>query len=155
MPKNKYTEKDYIDKCKDLNLEYVGNHKEMKKGTMVDFICLKHKDKGVQSKDWSHFKVYTYGCSYCSGRGKTNIDIIPLIKDKNVELVSEYIGNEKPIKCKCKKCGNLWTTLPKVLMTNGSGCPECGIQSRAEKRRKTHTQFAPKTRRCRYSAPRC
>lgn len=93
---------------------------------MIDFICKKHNSKGIQSKDWSHFKTYTYGCSYCSGRGKTNKDIIPLIKNKDVQLVSQYTGSEKPIKCKCRKCNNEWVTLPKVLTTNGSGCPVCG-----------------------------
>lgn len=137
----KYTEKDYIEKCLSIGLEYVGCHKEPKLGTMIDFICPKHRDKGVQSKDWSHFKTYTYGCSYCSGRGKTNKDIIPLIKNKDVELISQYTGNEKPIKCKCKKCGNEWTTLPKVLITNGSGCPVCGREKANRAEAKTKEQF--------------
>ena len=34
--KNKYTEKDYINKCNELNLIYVGNHKAKKVGTMID-----------------------------------------------------------------------------------------------------------------------
>ena len=137
----KYTENDYIQKCVDIGLEYVGNHKVPKLGTMIDFICPKHSNKGIQSKDWSHLKTYTYGCSYCSGRGKTNEDIIPLIKDKNVELISEYLGNEKPINCRCKKCGNEWTTLPKVLVTNGSGCPKCGKEKAVKAETKTREQF--------------
>lgn len=108
---------------------------------MIDFICPKHRDKGVQSKDWSHLKTYTFGCSYCSGRGKTNDDIIPLIKNKDVELTSQYRGNEKPIDCKCKKCGNEWTTLPKVLITNGSGCPKCGKEKAVKAETKTKEQF--------------
>ena len=139
--KIKYTENDYIKKCIDVDLEYIGNHKEQKLGTMIDFICPRHIDKGVQSKDWSHFKTYTYGCSYCSGRGKTNKDIIPLIKNKDVELISEYQGNEKPIKCRCKKCKNEWTTLPKALITNGSGCPKCGKEKAIKAETKTKEQF--------------
>lgn len=139
--KIKYTENDYIQKCIGIGLEYVGNHKVPKLGTMIDFICPKHRDKGVQSKDWSHLKTYTFGCSYCSGRGKTNDDIIPLIKNKDVELTSQYRGNEKPIDCKCKKCGNEWTTLPKVLITNGSGCPKCGKEKAVKAETKTKEQF--------------
>lgn len=137
----KYTENDYIDKCISMGLEYVGNHKVQKLGTMIDFICPKHRDKGIQSKDWSHFKTYTYGCSYCSGRGKTNVDIIPLIKNKDVELISEYVGNEKSIDCRCRKCGYKWTTLPKVLITNGSGCPKCGREKATKSETKTKDQF--------------
>lgn len=120
----------------------MGTHKEGKLGTMIEFICKKHKDKGIQSKDWSHFKTYTYGCSYCSGRGKTNKDIIPYIKNKDVELISEYEGNEKPINCKCKKCNHIWTTLPKVLITNGSGCPVCGKQKAIKSETKSQEQFS-------------
>ena len=36
--KNKYTEKDYINKCNELNLIYVENHKQIKVGTIIDFI---------------------------------------------------------------------------------------------------------------------
>ena len=137
----KYTEQDYIKKCNEFNVEYIGNHKEKKLGTVIDFICKKHRDKGIQSVDWSHFRTYKYGCRYCSGRGKTTQDIVPLIKNKDVQLISEYIGNEKPITCKCKKCGNIWTTLPKTLITNGAGCPICGKAKASLSERKTHNQF--------------
>lgn len=137
----KYTEQDYIDKCKEFDVEYIGNHKEHKVGTVIDFICNKHRNKGIQSSDWSHFHTYKYGCKYCSGRGKTTEDIIPLIKNKDVMLISEYTGNEKPIDCKCKKCGNIWTTLPKVLITNGSGCPVCGRIKASLNESKSHDDF--------------
>ena len=138
---NKYTENDYIDKCNELHLTYKGFSKHKKKGVMISFICPIHSDKGIQTKDWSHFKSYAKGCSYCTGRHKTNDEVQRDIKDKNVELISEYFGNEKPIKCRCKLCGNIWTTLPKVLVTNGSGCPTCGIQKRSKSRMKTHDDF--------------
>ena len=108
---------------------------------MIDFICDKHRDKGIQSKDWSHFKTYKRGCIYCSGRGKTNKDIVLLIKNKDVELISDYKGNEKPITCRCKECNNIWETLPKVLITNGSGCPNCGKLKATKNRTKTQEQF--------------
>ncbi len=137
----KYTEQDYINKCNEFDVEYIGNHKGKKVGTIIDFICKKHRDKGIQSVDWSHFHTYKYGCKYCSGRGKNTKDIISLIKNKDVQLISEYIGNEKPITCKCKKCGNTWTTLPKILITNGSGCPICGREKANLNETKSHKQF--------------
>lgn len=139
--KKNYTEDDYVDKCKELNVTFVGTHKESDKGTMIDYICNKHKDKGVQSCDWGHFRIHKKSCPYCSGRYKTNADILPLIKHKNVELISEYIGNEKPITCKCKVCNNVWTTLPKVLISNGSGCPKCGKEKAIKGETKTHCEF--------------
>lgn len=141
MSKIVYTENDYKTKCKELNLEYIGIHKEKKKGTMIEFICPKHRNKGMQSVDWSHFKLAKLGCPYCYGKYKTKDDIIPFIKDKNVELISEYQGSEKPINCKCKKCGNVWTTIPKVLTTNGSGCPQCGKERAIKSETKTRQQF--------------
>lgn len=137
----KYTVQDYINKCKELNNEFCGTHKEEHKGTMIDYICNKHRDKGVQTCDWSHYRLYKKSCPYCSGRYKTTEDIIPLIKDPNVEIISEYLGNEKPIICRCKICGHIWTTSSKVLITNGSGCPECGKLKRAESRKKSYEQF--------------
>lgn len=80
--RKKYTEQDYINKCDELDLIYISNHKEIKKGTMIHFICKKHKTKGIQIKDWSHFRTYKYGCSYCSGRNKTTEEISNEIKMK-------------------------------------------------------------------------
>lgn len=137
----KYTEQDYKEKCESLNLEYIGYHREKKKGTIIHFICPIHKDKGIQEKDWSHFRTYTYGCSYCSGRGKTTEEIQSIVKNKDVEIISEYKGNEKPISCKCRKCGNMWTTLPKTLITNGAGCPICGRRKANRSEMKSHEQF--------------
>lgn len=138
---NKYTEQDYIKKCNELNLIYVGYHKEKKLGTVIDFICKKHKDKGVQSKDWSHFRNYTYGCPYCSGRYKTNKEIYKEMNNENIELLTEYKGSEKPITCRCKICGYIWTTIPKVLTTNKSGCPKCGREKATKAETKTREQF--------------
>lgn len=99
---------------------------EKKKGAMIQYICNNHKDKGVQETDFSHLHNYKYGCPYCSGRKKTTEEIQNEIKNEDVVLISEYMGNEKPIKCKCKKCNYEWITQPKVLITNGAGCPKCG-----------------------------
>lgn len=142
--KKKYTEEDYIKKCEEFGMEYIGYHKD-KHGkstcTFIDFICPHHRDKGIQSITWGHFRTYRLGCPYCAGRYKTTKDIIPLIKNKNVEVISEYKGNEKPIKCRCKICGHEWTTVTKVLTTNGSGCPKCGRLNADNSRRKTQEQF--------------
>lgn len=137
----KYTEDDYKRKCQELNLIYIGNSKHKKKGTMIHFVCPIHKDKGTQLSDWSHFKSYTKGCPYCTGRYKTSDEVLSEIKGLHIEFLSEYKGCEKPIKCRCKTCGHEWTTVPKVFTTNKSGCPVCGLRVRSEKRTKTQEQF--------------
>lgn len=142
---NKYTENDYIRKCDDLKLIYKGFTKT-KRATMINFICPLHESVGIQSKDWSHFKTYSKGCPYCTGRYKTTSEIMSKVKDPNVEIISEYKGCEKPIQCRCKQCGNEWTTIPKVLTTNGSGCPICGQQKRAKSRTKSHDDFVRELR---------
>lgn len=137
----KYTENDYIQECNNKGLEYIGNHKENKKGTMIEFICHKHRNKGIQFKDWSHFRTSKFGCSFCYGRNQTTEEIQRKISNKDVLLISEYKGNEKPIKCRCKKCGNEWSTKPKVLLTNKAGCPKCGRIKSSNSEMKTHKQF--------------
>lgn len=137
----RYTENDYRNKCDELGMIFNGTDKHPHKGTMIKFICPIHKQKGMQIVDWSHFRTYTKGCRYCSGRGKTTDDIRSEISDKNVVLISEYTGNEKPINCKCKKCGHIWTTLPKVLVTNKSGCPKCGREKASKNETKSQEDF--------------
>lgn len=138
---NKYTEDDLKKKCLELNLTYVGFHKDKKKGKMVEFICEKHRDKGIQTADWSHFKDYTKGCKYCAGKNLTTEDIQKKIKNKDVILISEYQGNNSPITCKCRRCGNVWTTVPRVLTTNGGGCPVCGKEKANGEETKSQEDF--------------
>ena len=142
--KKRYTEEDYKSKCLELNKIYVKSQKERrgnKVHTIVYFICPYHKNKGVQNAIWGHFRTAKNGCPYCIGRYKTTEDIIPLIKDKNVEIISKYKGCEKPIICRCKICGNIWTTVPKVLTSNGSGCPICGKIKANKAESKSQKQF--------------
>ena len=139
--KTLYTEDDYRNHCIELDLEYIGFYKHEHKGTMVEFICNKHREKGIQSKDWSHLRKSVYGCKYCYGRNKTTDDIIKEIKNDNVEVLSEYKGSEHPLLCRCKKCGNTWSAIARSLTSNGSGCPLCGRKIVDDAQRKTTQQF--------------
>ena len=36
-----YTEEDYIKKCEELDVQFVSSHKELHKGTIIEYICKK------------------------------------------------------------------------------------------------------------------
>lgn len=135
------SENDFKIKCEELDLIYIGSYKKEKRGTMIQFQCPRHFNKGIQEKPWSAFRKQKRGCIYCYGRGKTTEEVAKEVKNKDVELISEYVGNEKPITCKCRKCGNIWTTLPKTLVTNGAGCPKCGKAKAIKGETKSQEKF--------------
>lgn len=116
-------------RAEDLGLQYIGRFlKHDHSGSIVQFICPVHTNKGVQTMAWDHFKNCAVGCPYCAGKYKTTVDFIDEIKDKSVNtiIIGEYTGLYNKIKCQCKKCGNVWDTTPASLK-NGSGCPVCAF----------------------------
>ena len=94
--------------------------------TPIKFICLKHRDVGIQTRDWADIKNTTYPCIYCyrdaresatpkiseipweqykkNAQNKFNEDAQRL-KNPNIEIVGEYVGAHEKIECKCLKCG--------------------------------------------------
>ena len=54
----------------------------------------------------------------------------------NITITSDYITSKKPIKCQCKMCGTIWSTIPNTLLS-GEGCPTCGKQKSIESRTKS------------------
>lgn len=139
---NKYTEEDYKKKCNELRMIYVGNHKEKHKGTMIDFLCSVHEDFGIQTKDWSHFKDSKKPCSCCNGRGRTTQDAQILVKNPNIIFTTPYLGVEKPIGCKCLKCGHEWiSNRPMDLFKREIGCPICVLESKRLKRLKSQKEY--------------
>jgi hypothetical protein len=78
-----------------------------------------------------------YGCPVC-GREKcnkahllTHNEFLERLeksnknyKNKKIEIISEYSGLRRKIKCRCNVDGCEWGTSPQSLI-NGSGCPKC------------------------------
>lgn len=124
--RNKYTEDDYIQKCNELKMQYLGYHKEPHKGTVIDYMCPNHINKGVISTDWGHFRTSKVGCPYCTGRYRTTEEFQELVAYLHVKVLSPYLGNDKPITCQCTICNYIWNTVPRVLLSNKSACPKCG-----------------------------
>ncbi len=89
-----------------------------------------------------------YGCPTCGlkkraeSRKKENNTFLEEMKKVNpdIEIIGDYIEAKKPLACKCKKCGNEWNAAPTNLL-NHKGCPICSIGIRADKKRRSNTDF--------------
>lgn len=121
-------------KCDKLNLEYHDRYNDDdEQCTFVKYICPRHRDKGIQSIRWETLRTASIDCPFCYGRGKTTEEVRKeLVKiNDTYEYVGEYRRFEDDALCKCKICGNIWTTSMHSLL-QGSGCPKCAM-SRGEK----------------------
>lgn len=137
-----FYEEDYKNRCRELKVEYVGFHKEKKKGTVIEYICPTHRDKGIQNTDWSHFRTQKRSCKYCYGREMTTEEFhSQILNPDDIVFLSEFLGTEKPLRCKCLKCGNEWTTNSPKDLRRRNGCPVCGLISKAKNHTKTQEQF--------------
>ncbi len=94
--------------------------------TWISYICPVHADKGIQTSSWTLFKSRAKGCAYCTGRYKTTEDFKKELSTINsmVEIIGEYKGSERPVKCRCKLCNHIWSPIGRSLK-NGQGCPNC------------------------------
>lgn len=80
------------------------------------------------------------GCSNCrsissgAARRKTHDDFLKQMQivNSSIEIISEYEYSLRHVKCRCKKCGNIWEAKPANLLNN-HGCPKCN-ESKGEKR---------------------
>lgn len=74
-------------------------------------------------------------------KGRENLLDINIIKQRmlilnsDVEITSNTYSNDGIVKCKCKIDNHEWTASWKNL-SQGSGCPKCGIRKTNEKNRK-------------------
>ncbi len=60
-------------------------------------------------------------------RKRTNNEFIQelKIKNSNIEALEPYVNNTTKILFKCLKCGNIYKTIPKIVL-NRHLCPKCG-----------------------------
>lgn len=61
----------FIQKCKELSLEYVGRT-IINNNSHVLFICPRHVEKGIQCISWTNFKKCTKGCIHCNSSSGEN-----------------------------------------------------------------------------------
>lgn len=122
--------------CDKLNLtliDYSSNsitNEHRKKQTYVRFICNIHQKYGIQEKSLYDLKRLKQPCKYCN-HSMRKITFKHEIREihPDIEILSDYVNGDTPIKCKCLICNNEWSTIPRSLL-QGSGCKICGYKKR-------------------------
>ena len=81
------------------------------------------------------------------GRRKTNEEFLKEAYEKNehvrrgdIEILSEYVGVNTKIKCRCIKHNLVYWVAPSSLLNN-IGCKKCGHERTVASQKKSHEQF--------------
>ena len=116
------------------NIEILGEYV----GSKIKIKC-KCKVDGYEFEMRPNNLLNNQGCPKCAGRHTTTEEFKQEMKkiNDNIEILGEYIGTDKKIKCKCKIDGYEWETTPHNLLNN-HGCPKCAG------RNKTTEEFVDK-----------
>ena len=131
--KAKKSTEEFIKEIKEINdnIEVLGEYKSNK--TKIKCKC---KLDGYEFEMRPNSLLNGYGCPKCAGKikNKTTEYFINELKEINSDIIvlGEYKGNNKKIKCKCKKDNFEWEVKPNSLLS-GTGCPKCN-ESKGEKR---------------------
>ena len=140
-PNSRVSDEKLKEYCDKLNFQFIKSHM-VNHVTCIDFICNKHKDKGIQTTMWINLKKIKIGCKYCCGKGKTTEDFKKELCqiNPNITVLGEYINATTKIKCKCNIDGNEWKATPNTLL-RPEGCPICGMIQSKTKEIKSHDTF--------------
>lgn len=81
----------------------------------------------VDKYSWDNYpcNLLRYGCPVCSGKIMTTNSFKFKVKEiyPNVEVIGEWNGSSKQIKCHCNTCGLDWEYKPRSILK--TGCPRC------------------------------
>lgn len=78
-----------------------------------------------------HNKTGCPKCSHCYRRTPKEFESEISIINPNIEIITDFNGVEKKVKCKCKMDNHIWYATPHELLC-GTGCPQC-CESKGEK----------------------
>lgn len=101
------------------------------KKAMLQLICNKHPDKGIQNIDYQNLKKNIIGCIYCHGYYRTQEDLQTELNQKNMDIDIITYKDYQNVVAKCRKCSKTWNAKGTEL-NQGRGCPYCKA-SRYEK----------------------
>ena len=142
----KISDDELRDLCESKDFEYIGRIKRPrgkngKTEDKIQFICNKHREKGVQEKTLDNLRLK--GCVYCAGTNRrTTKEFINMVaqKNNNIEVIGEYVNCKTKITCKCKIDGTTWDAWPEILLRGGL-CPTCNRKAIGDRSRKSPTDF--------------
>ena len=128
---------------KNETLNVVGLYVNMK--TKIEHLCLLCNKNILITPEHA---LRGYGCKSCSA--KINGQKLQLTheqfkenvysKNKNIELLTDYVGSSSPITCRCKICENIWTVKYPFQLYN-SNCPNCVAKIKGKKLQNTIDEF--------------
>ena len=120
----KFIEKFYVKNKNFKNIEILGEYNGNKKPIK----CKCKIDNHIWYPTPTHL-LEGQSCPKCAGNiKKTTEEFINELNkvNKDIEILSDYNGANKPIDCKCKIDGHKWSPTPHSLL-EGYGCPKCAI----------------------------
>ena len=142
-PHRRFSEEKARKLCEERGFEFIGlkfeNYSNGSNRSIIQFVCNKHKDKGVQEVV-SYSMKKNKGCKYCAGLCKTTKDFIKELNDPNIELLEDYKGAFTKIKCFCKIHNVEWMVRPDNLRS-GCRCPECKRQRKHNSQVRTTEEY--------------
>jgi len=105
------------------NLKLLGMYTKV--GNPIHTLCT------TCSYEWNPLLLHLlkgHGCPNCSGLLKITheqfLDMLP----EGLETLGIYSGMRTYLDFKCKLCSFIWTTIPRCIVHNGTGCPSCANQ---------------------------
>jgi hypothetical protein len=103
--------------------------------TKLNYICLKHHDKGVLNITWADFQMGK-GCKYCGFESISKIKTLDykFIKEQFEKrgytlLETNYINAKTPMQYICPKHPNDIQTIMYTNLIKGHGCKNCAIDA--------------------------
>lgn len=143
--KRRFTHEQYAHllKIKNDALEVVGNYVGMSK--KIEHICKRcnkhifiqptHALEGQSCKSCASKKVGDK-LRLTPEQFKQNV----YERNSNIELITDYVGANNPITCKCMICNHIWTVSAPFQLYS-SDCPNCVAKEKGIRLRNTHEEF--------------
>lgn len=105
-------------------------------------ILVKCKKCGHQWRPYASNLLHGYGCAVCKKKAMEQKAIDDILRvNPNLEIVGKYQGMSKPIKVKCKKCGNIWSPTVDNLVRDATRCPDCSRKNANQKLKMSTEEF--------------
>lgn len=108
--------------------------------TKIDVLC---KNCGYEWSPAAGSLLAGAGCPNCAGVIKKTTDSFReemALINSDIDVIGNYKNAHSKIRCRCKKCNNIWESKPNNLL-NGLGCPDCVKTEKTRKQTKSEEQF--------------